>query len=112
MGDLSHSSNLKTDYLERSASMVQELIEHEYVSGYLKKWSPVIGRGWQSRYFALLEQDRTLVYWAKKPSFGDEQPRGSINLKIVENVFADGPLGITLSTPHRDYQLRATSWIN
>ncbi|CUV05757.1 unnamed protein product [Cryptosporidium hominis] len=109
MGDLSHSSNLKTDYLERSASMVQELIEHEYVSGYLKKWSPVIGRGWQSRYFALLEQDRTLVYWAKKPSFGDEQPRGSINLKIVENVFADGPLGITLSTPHRDYQLRAST---
>ncbi|KAH8581474.1 41 Kd oocyst wall [Cryptosporidium sp. chipmunk genotype I] len=109
MGELSHSSNLKANYMERSASMVQELIEHEYVSGYLKKWSPVIGRGWQNRYFALLEQDRTLVYWAKKPSFRDEQPRGSINLKIVENVFADGPLGITLSTPHRDYQLRAST---
>lgn len=109
MGDYCHPSNLKFGYVERSASMVQELIEREYVSGYLKKWSPVIGRGWQNRYFALLEQDRTLVYWAKKPSFRDEQPRGSINLKIVENVFADGPLGITLSTPHRDYQLRASN---
>ncbi|OII72163.1 41 kd oocyst wall protein [Cryptosporidium ubiquitum] len=109
MGKLYHPSSLKADHIERSASMVQELIEHEYVSGYLKKWSPVIGRGWQSRYFALLEQDRTLVYWAKKPSFRDEQPRGSINLKIVENVFADGPLGITLSTPHRDYQLKAST---
>ncbi|KAJ1610309.1 pleckstrin homology domain-containing protein [Cryptosporidium canis] len=109
MGEHYHPSNLKIDYMERSASMVQELIENEYVSGYLRKWSPVIGRGWQNRYFSLLEQDKTLVYWAKKPSFKDEQPLGSINLKIVENVFADGPLGITLSTPHRDYQLRAST---
>ncbi|OII77610.1 PH domain-containing protein [Cryptosporidium andersoni] len=94
---------------ERSASIVQELIENEYVSGYLKKWSPVIGRGWQSRYFSLLEKDRTLIYWIRKPTYRDEQPKGSINLKVVENVFADGPLGITLSTPQRDYQLRAST---
>ncbi|KAF7456950.1 PH domain-containing protein [Cryptosporidium felis] len=109
MGDYYQPSTSRTGFVERSASRVQELIEKEYVSGYLKKWSPVIGRGWQNRYFALLEQDKSLVYWAKKPSFRDEQPRGSINLKIVENVFADGPLGITLSTPNRDYQLKASS---
>ncbi|KAH8738989.1 pleckstrin domain containing protein [Cryptosporidium ryanae] len=93
----------------RAASIVQDLIENRYISGYLKKWSPVIGRGWQNRYFSLLENDRTLVYWKRKPTYKDEQPLGSINLKIVENIFADGPLGITLSTPQRDYQLRAST---
>ncbi|KAK6589801.1 pleckstrin homology (PH) domain containing [Cryptosporidium xiaoi] len=108
-GDRRSHSIISYRFETRAASIVQDLIEKKYVSGYLKKWSPVIGRGWQNRYFSLLENDRTLVYWKKKPTYKDEQPLGSINLKIVENIFADGPLGITLSTPQRDYQLRAST---
>lgn len=87
-------------------SSVAHLVIHEgYLSGWIRKFSPNYGTGWQKRFFCLLEKDESVAYWRSVPEYVDEQPAGSINLVGIESVELDGGLGIILCSPSRDYQL-------
>lgn len=91
-------------YILRSS--VAHLVIHEgYLSGWIRKFSPNYGTGWQKRFFCLLEKDESVAYWRSVPEYVDEQPAGSINLVGIESVELDGGLGIILCSPSRDYQL-------
>lgn len=89
-----------------STSLVSHLVVHDgYLAGWIKKFSPAVGKGWQKRFFCLLERDAALAYWRKKPTYFDEQPQGSISLASIKAVELNGGLGLILQTLDRDFQL-------
>lgn len=61
-----------------AGSSVAHLVIHEgYLSGWIRKFSPHYGTGWQKRYFCLLKRDASLAYWKSVPKYVDEQPAGT-----------------------------------